>query len=417
MRAIIITIGDEILIGQIVDTNSAYISQRLGDVGVVIERKMSIGDRAEEIERSVGEAMESYDLVVVTGGLGPTKDDITKECFARLFGCSMRNDERVAQHVRELLNNRGIVYNELNRAQSMVPECCEVLFNRHGSAPGMWFNFQRADGGKSVMVSLPGVPFEMKGLMEDEVLPRLRERFELRASLHRTMITASLPESLLAKRIEGWEDALPEGVKLAYLPNARGVRLRLSVYEVESVEVAEALFDSLFSELEGIIEGHVVGYEGATMESLIHDRLLHMGVRLAVAESCTGGSLASRFTAMAGASGYFMGGVVSYSNESKMALLGVKSTTLESYGAVSEQVAIEMAEGARAAMQSDYAIATTGIAGPTGGGAEKPVGTICFGVVTPEKSYAITKNCGTDRSNIIDRGVAESLALLYAEVK
>lgn len=407
MRAAIITIGDELLIGQIVDTNSTYISQRLGSVGFVVEQKRAIGDSGEQIIENIGEAMARYDLVVVTGGLGPTKDDITKECFAQLFGCGMRRDEAVAQHVRELLADRGIEYNELNHAQSMVPECCEVLFNHHGTAPGMWFN-----GDSSVMISLPGVPFEMKRLMDDKVLPRLRARFDLKPTLHKTMITASFPESLLAKRIEGWEDALPKNIKLAYLPNAKGVRLRLSSYEVEDIEATNQLFDRLFKELEVIIEGHVVGYEGATVESLIHAQLLASGKTLAVAESCTGGALAAKFTAMAGASEYFNGGVVSYSDRSKMDILGVKSTTLESYGAVSEQTAIEMAEGVRKAMNSDYAIATTGIAGPTGGSDSKPIGTVWFGVATPNGSYASTKHCGTERSNVIDRAVAESLRKL-----
>lgn len=411
MNAIIITIGDELLIGQIVDTNSTYISQRLGSIGFVVEQKRSIGDSAEQISESVGEAMSRYDLVVVTGGLGPTKDDITKECFANLFGCGMRRDEGVAEHVRSLLANRGIEYNELNHAQSLVPECCEVLFNRHGTAPGMWFS-----GERSVMISLPGVPFEMKGLIEDEVLPRLKERFDLKPTLHRTMITASLPESLLAKRIEGWEDALPEGVKLAYLPNAKGVRLRLSSYEVSDIDETNQLFDKLFKELEVIITGHVVGYEGATVESLIHAKLLQSGQSLAVAESCTGGVLAAKFTAMAGASGYFNGGVVSYSDEAKMSILGVGAKTLASYGAVSEQTAIEMADGVRRVMNSDYAVATTGIAGPTGGSDAKPVGTVWFGVSTPNGTYAVTKHCGTERSNIIDRAVAESLALLLKEI-
>ncbi|MFR9651366.1 MAG: CinA family nicotinamide mononucleotide deamidase-related protein [Rikenellaceae bacterium] len=410
MRAAIITIGDELLIGQIVDTNSTYISQQLGSIGFVVEQKRAIGDSADKIIESVGEAMGRYDLVIVTGGLGPTKDDITKECFAKLFGCGMRRDESVSEHVRTLLANRGIEYNELNHAQSMVPECCEVLFNRHGTAPGMWFTDDN-----SVMISLPGVPFEMKGLMTDEVLPRLKERFKLKPTLHRTMITASLPESLLAKRIESWEDALPSEIKLAYLPNAKGVRLRLSSYEVADIDATNSLFDKLFRELEGIIAGHVVGYEGATVESLIHTQLLQREETLAVAESCTGGALAAKFTAMAGASNYFNGGVVAYSNEAKMSLLGVKRGTLEQFGAVSEEVAIEMADGVRKAMNSTYAIATTGIAGPTGGSEEKPIGTVWFALSTPNGCYASTKNCGTERSNVIDRAVAESLAILLKQ--
>ncbi len=412
MRAKIVTIGDEILIGQIHDTNSTYIAQRLSSAGFVVSEKISIGDGRAQIMSTLTAAMQSADVVIVTGGLGPTKDDITKTTLAEMFGCSMRYDEAVAAHVKWLLGLRGVEFNELNRGQAEVPICCEVLHNAHGTAPGMWFEREG-----SVLVSLPGVPFEMKRLIDDVVVPKLSERFETRASVHSTLITAGLPESILAKRIEAWEDALPEALKLAYLPSAGRVRLRLSAYDVESAELTESLIAQQFSELARIIPDNILGFEGVTMEQLIHDRLIELGESLAVAESCTGGALAAKFTAMAGASAYFMGGVVSYSNEAKMDLLGVKDETLAAYGAVSEQVAIEMAEGVRRAMHSDYGVSTTGIAGPSGGTQEKPVGTVWIGIATPERSFALHRHCGTERSQMIMRSVAEAMAILHSEQK
>ncbi len=407
MRATIVTIGDEILIGQIVDTNSAYISQRLSDAGVVVESKIAIGDNAEQITATLRTALEATDLVVVTGGLGPTKDDITKRTLAEMYGCEMRYDDAISRHVESLLAVRGVEYNSLNRAQAMVPECCEILFNRHGTAPGMWFE---RDG--AVLISLPGVPFEMKALIEEEVLPRLRGRFTLRSSVHRTLITSGLAESLLAERIADWESALPRGLKLAYLPSAGRVRLRLSAYDVADRAEMERAVEQQFEELEHIIPDYILGYDGVSMESIIHSRLIERGATLAVAESCTGGALASKFTAMAGSSNYLRGGVVSYSNESKIAVLGVDAESIERDGAVSEAVAREMAEGVRRVMDSDFAVSTTGIAGPTGGSDAKPIGTVWFGVATRERSFAVLRPCGTERSQVIARAVNEALVLL-----
>ncbi len=412
MKATIITIGDEILIGQIVDTNSAFIAQRLSSIGFVVESKISIGDSAEQITSTLLTATASTDLVIVTGGLGPTKDDITKRTLANMFDCAMRNDEEVAKHVERLLADRGVAYNELNQAQSMVPECCEVLFNAHGTAPGMWFNCSNG----SVIISLPGVPFEMKALIDDVIIDRLKYRFSLKESLHRTLITSGLAESILAERIESWELALPNYLKLAYLPGPGRVRLRLSAYEIENIDQIKSEIDLSFSKLEQIIPEHILGFENASVEEIIHNILIENGVTLSVAESCTGGAIASKFTAMAGASTYFLGGVVSYSNESKVDILGVTEESLEQYGAVSEAVAIEMVEGIRDVTGSDYAISTTGIAGPTGGSIEKPVGTVWFGIATPKGSFAVKKICGTERSQVIYRAVAEALAMIRKEL-
>lgn len=407
MKSTIVTIGDEILIGQILDTNSRYISQALNRIGVVVAERTSIGDSAEQIVATLDRALAQSDVVIITGGLGPTKDDITKHTLARYFNSELIYNEQVGSFVEQLLSRRGIAFTELNRGQAMVPECCTVLHNGHGTAPGMWFE---RDG--KVVISLPGVPFEMRHLIDDSVVPMLQERFELKAIVHRTMITSGIPESLLAERIAQWEDNLPQVLHLAYLPAPNIVRLRLSAYEVEE-QSAKELIDSEFDKLREVIPEAIVGFENATVEELVHRWMIENGKTLSVAESCTGGAIASKFTAMAGASAYFQTGVVSYSNEAKRDILGVDMEDIMRYGAVSETVAIQMAEGAKRAGGSDYAISTTGIAGPTGGSAEKPVGTVWFGVATPKGSFAVMKNCGTDRQQIIDRAVAHAIKLLY----
>lgn len=407
MKSTIITIGDEILIGQILDTNSRYISQALNRIGVVVTERTSIGDSAEQIVSTLDRALAQSDVVIITGGLGPTKDDITKHTLARYYNSELVYNEQVGSFVEQLLARRGIAFTELNRGQAMVPKCCTVLHNAHGTAPGMWFE---RDG--KVVVSLPGVPFEMRHLIDDSVVPMLAERFELKAIVHRTMITSGIPESILAERIATWEDNLPDVLHLAYLPAPNVVRLRLSAYEVDGQSISH-MIDDQFDKLKGIIPEAIVGFEDATVEQLVHRWMTENGKTLSVAESCTGGAIAAKFTAMAGASVYFNAGVVSYSNEAKRDILGVNMDDIVRYGAVSETVAIQMAEGVRRAGQSDYAVSTTGIAGPTGGSAEKPVGTVWIGIATPKGSFAVLKNCGTDRSQIIDRATAYAIKLLY----
>ena len=411
MNATIITIGDEILIGQIVDTNSVSIAKHLNSIGITIASKLSIGDRRDAIVESLTEAMTTSDIVIVTGGLGPTKDDITKHTLAQMFSSELVYNATEGEHVRSLLERRGIPFTELNRNQAMLPQCCTVLHNSHGTAPGMWFDTPR--GG--TLISLPGVPFEMEHLMEDEVIPRLKERYTLPSIVHSTLITRGIPESLLAERIEEWEDALPEYLHLAYLPAPNVVRLRLSAYEVDR-EVAEREIAHQFEALRAIIGDNIVGFEGATLEQQVHRILIERGKTLAIAESCTGGVIASKFTAMAGASAYLLGGVVAYANEVKRNILGVDPVSLECFGAVSEVVALEMAEGVRRTTGADYAIATTGIAGPSGGSKHKPVGTVWIALATPEGSRAIMRNSGTDRSQIINRASAYAIEMLYEEL-
>ena len=411
MKATIITIGDEILIGQILDTNSRYISRALNAHGIVVAERTSIGDDRTQIVETLDRALSQSEVVIITGGLGPTKDDITKHTLCDYFGSTLRYDEVEAEHIRSLLAVRNIAFNDLNRGQAMVPECCTVLHNAHGTAPGMWFE----QNGR-VVVSLPGVPFEMQHLIDEEVMPRLKTRFELREIVHRTMITFGIAESILAERIAKWEEALPDYIRLAYLPAPNVVRLRLSAYEVEGKEVRHEI-DNLFEELRSIIPDNIAGFEEASVEELVHNILINKGLTLATAESCTGGAIASKFTAQAGASAYFLCGVVSYSNESKNSVLGVEMSDITHFGAVSEQVAKAMASGARAISGADFAISTTGIAGPTGGSKEKPVGTVWIGVATPNRCFAVLKNCGTDRSQIISRATAYAIAMLYEELK
>ena len=412
MKASIITIGDEILIGQIVDTNSASIARHLNSIGVAIDEKLSIGDDAEQITSTLNRIMQRCEIVIITGGLGPTKDDITKHTLARLFSSELEYNATEGEHVRKLLERRGIPFTELNRAQAMLPKCCTVLHNAHGTAPGMWFE---AENG-CIVVSLPGVPFEMEHLMEDEVIPRIKSRFSLRSIVHLTIITRGIPESLLAERIASWEDALPDYMHLAYLPAPNIVRLRLSAYDVDKEAAERAMYEELEG-LRAIIGDNIVGLEGASVEQLVHNILTERGLRLAVAESCTGGAIASKFTAQAGASTYFMAGIVAYSNEAKRDILGVNMADIKRCGAVSEEVALQMAEGARRITGADYAIATTGIAGPTGGSETKPVGTVWMAIATPHGSRAMMRNSGTDRSQIVSRASAYAIEMLYEELK
>ena len=412
MKATIVTIGDEILIGQIVDTNSVSIAKRLNSIGITIAEKLSIGDSKEAIVSTLQRVMQGSEVVIITGGLGPTKDDITKHTLAEMFNSKLVYNDTEGEHVRALLARRGIEFTELNRGQAMLPECCTVLHNAHGTAPGMWFD--TPEGG--VVVSLPGVPFEMEHLMEDEVIPRLKERYTLQSIVHSTLITRGIPESILAERISQWEDALPDYLHLAYLPAPNVVRLRLSAYDVER-EQASREIESRFNDLRKIIGDNIVGYEGSSVEAQIHDILIKHGKSLAIAESCTGGMIASKFTAMAGASNYLLGGVVAYSNDVKCNILGVNRDDIECFGAVSEVVALEMAEGVRRITGADYAIATTGIAGSGGGSKHKPVGTVWMAVATPEGSRAVMRNSGTDRGQIISRASAYAIEMLYEELK
>lgn len=414
----LITVGDELLIGQVVDTNSAWIGRELGNIGAQVDRIVSVHDTAEEIRNAAESALSRAKVVIMTGGLGPTQDDITKKTLADLFsGGVLVRDTAVYEHVRRMTAERGLAFNELNQAQALVPEGCTVLPNRVGTAPGMMFVRRgKVDGREKLLFSLPGVPFEMKELVGRQVIPLIRSHFALRSVVHRTMITFGLAESVLAQTIAPWEDALPDWLHLAYLPNARGIRLRLSAYDVD-VAAATREIEDRFVKLRDYIAPYMLGFEPASVESAVAAILLERGKTLAVAESCTGGSISARITALAGASEYYRGGVTAYSNEAKAGILGVSMSDIEKYGAVSEPVARQMAAGALARFRADYAVSTTGVAGPGGGTPEKPVGTVWMAVAwrtsdNRTETFARLMRFSELREQNIERAATHALNML-----
>ena len=377
MKAEIITIGDEILIGQIVDTNSAWMAQQLNLHGIEVYQVTSVHDESDHILKALANAEKQVDLVLITGGLGPTKDDITKKCLCQYFESELVFNPGVFTHVESLLYARNLTINQLNFDQALLPALCTVLHNSVGTAAGMWF-----ERNGTIFVSMPGVPFEMEAIMTEEVLPRLMIRGNRQAIVHKTVLTFGLPESMLAQMIEKWESALPNFIHLAYLPSALTVRLRLSAYGLDKSNL-EAEIDKQVNELLGIVPEYVFGFDDDNLGHIIGRMLIKSSKTMAVAESCTGGNIAHQITSNAGSSAYFKGGIVAYSNEIKTRLLNVPEEMIETYGAVSQQVAEAMALGAQKAMEADFAISTTGIAGPDGGSEEKPVGTIWIAVAGP----------------------------------
>lgn len=410
MQAEIITIGDEILIGQIVDTNSAWIATRFAENGITIGRIVSVSDTADEIQQAMSSALSRVDIVIMTGGLGPTKDDITKPTIARFFGMKLVRDQATYEYVRDMMAARGVEFNQSNQSQAMVPDGCTVLHNRNGSAPGMLLR-----QGNKMLFSLAGVPFEMKSLVDEQVLPIIRSEFKLQAMVHRTVITFGMAESVLSETIEPWELALPEYLHLAYLPNPRGIRLRLSAYDVEQ-SVATAEIERQFIALRQIIAPYYLGYEPSSVEDSLAQVLVERGETLALAESCTGGLISSRITMLEGASKYYLGGVTSYSNSVKETVLGVAAADLEQYGAVSQQVVEQMAFGVRRLMKSDYAIATSGVAGSTGGTAEKPVGTVWIAIAWDGGVESRLMRFGTVRDQNIERAATHALNMLRLHI-
>ena len=407
MKAEIITIGDEILIGQIVDTNSAWMGEQFNLSGIEIYQITSVHDDHDHIMRAIKSAEEHADLVVITGGLGPTKDDITKHTLCEYFNTKLVFHEPTLKTIYERFKHRGIDMNKLNRDQAMLPESCTILPNKMGTAPGMWF-----EKNDTIFVSMPGVPFEMKYLVEFELLPRLRETGRTKAIFHKTVLTQGVPESMLAERIEDWEDTLPSHIKLAYLPNPMAVRLRLSAIG-DDVDVLKSDVESEILKLQKIVPEAIFGYDTETMSEVIGRQLVLQNKKLAVAESCTGGYISHLITSVSGSSEYYNGSVTSYSNEMKEQLLGVSRDNLEKHGAVSEQVAREMVEGVKRVMKADYAVATTGIAGPTGGTEEKPVGTVWIAVSGPEKTFVKKYTfVGDQRDRNIVRSGQTALQLL-----
>lgn len=406
MRAIIITIGDEILMGQILDTNSRYMAKRLTDIGVEVVEMLTIPDKRDEIFETVDYAMEQSDLVLVTGGLGPTKDDVTKKVLADFFGTRLVFNEQAMEWLEELLRHRNLPMNEGNRSQAYLPENCRVLHNFKGTASGMWFE----KGWKS-LISMPGVPFEMEHLMETYVIPDLKAKYPNLQLEYRMVKVYDVPESQLAAHLEKWEDSLKEGFKLAYLPSPGMVRLRITA-KGEAVKRLEEMYESLKLELKGM--RYTEGDDA--LEIQVGQLLREKGVTVATAESCTGGEIAHLLTSVPGSSDYFKGSVVAYANEVKVNVLGVNPADIEREGVVSEPVVLQMAEGVRRVMGTDYAVATSGVAGPAGGTPEKPVGTVWIGVATPRGYFARKYVFSFTRERNIAKAAAKALELLSMEM-
>ena len=434
MIASIITIGDELLIGQVVDTNSAWMAERLNEVGIALHQITSVHDDRQHILTAMEEAFSRADIVLTTGGLGPTKDDITKHVMCEYFHNTLVEDPHVREHIHILYQERPDVLNRLTATQWMVPACATILPNRVGSAPIMVFEKRgkrlevkgdEARGeGKKLLIAMPGVPHEMQIAMTEQVIPYIRlkvkgdeargERLEVKGEIiHRTLMLHGIPESTLAIRIEEWENALPSYMHLAYLPKDGMIRLRLSSYGEATAEEMNQQIDLL----RPLISDYLLATEDLPLETILGNLLKQHGQTISTAESCTGGRLAAALNAQSGSSAYYMGSVVAYDNAIKEQVLGVKHTTLEEYGAVSEQTVREMAEGVRALMQTDYAIATSGIAGPTGGTTDKPVGTVWIAWATPNGTYAKCFRLGTLREQITQRAVTTALVHLIRIIR
>ncbi len=409
MKIGIIIIGDEILIGQVVDINSSWISREINKIGFRTETVITVGDDGKSISEAIDRCFQVADVVFMTGGLGPTKDDITKKVICKKFGTHLILNEIVLENVKCMLAKRGVELTENNHDQAMVPATSMVINNAVGTAPGIMMN---KDG--KLLFSMPGVPFEMRYLMEHEIIPFLKKHYNLQPVFHKTLLLTGIAESILAEKISVWEDSLQKNVHLAYLPAYSSLRLRLSVYEPTAE--TSAYIDEKIEELKTIVGEHIIAYEDIKLEELAGRILKENSFTVATAESCTGGKVASLLTSISGSSEYFKGSVVAYSNEVKVNVLGVNSTDLEKYGAVSSQVAEQMASGVRKLINSDFAVATTGIAGPTGGSAEKPVGTVWIAVATPTKVVSKKYVFGNDRSINTERFAASALAMLILEL-
>lgn len=416
-RASICTIGDEILIGQIVDTNSSHIARALNACGVKVNSMLSIGDDYETIINSLKAELTENEVVIVTGGLGPTKDDITKKALAELSGATQwKEDARQLEIIHRILHSRGLDVLDINRAQALVPETCEVIPNRLGTAPIMVFRFTAESfGHATTLYSLPGVPFEALGALQD-VVDDICIHNNLKKIYHRTIMTYGVAESALAKRIEAWEDALPEDIHLAYLPNAlTGVRLRLSAYG--DADTQQERIEAEIATLKNLIGDVIYSYEDDTLEGCIGKLLKRYSKTLSTAESCTGGLIASMITSVPGASEYFLGSVVSYANSVKQDVLGVPEDILKNFGAVSSECVGAMADGVRKLTGTDFAVATSGIAGPGGGSEEKPVGLVWIGVSSKRGTETFKLVFNSDRKRNIERFASSALYKIFKKIE
>jgi nicotinamide-nucleotide amidase len=412
MKAAIITVGDEILIGQIVDTNSGIIAKYLDKIGIGVYEMRSITDDKSHILETLAAFQNKVDLVVITGGLGPTKDDITKKTLCDYFDDQLVINQEVLAHVTGLIEGffkRPIT--QINKDQALVPSKCQILFNQVGTAPGMWMQ-----KGSTVFISLPGVPYEMKYLMEHQVVPKLVITFERPYIIHKTILTYGVGESLLAERIANWEDSLPDFIKLAYLPSPGRVRLRLSARGINEKILQDGIALQV-EKLQLLISDCIVGFDdGETLEVVLGRLLRDKKKTIATAESCTGGKIATLLTSVAGSSNYFKGSIVSYATQTKVDILGVSQNTIDEFSVVSTQVAEEMALKAQKLLQVDYAIATTGNAGPNKGDADAELGTVYIAIATPNGVFSELCNFGQPREKVIDRAVNKGMEMIYKEI-
>ena len=412
MKATIVTIGDEILIGQIVDTNSSYIAKALDKIGVQTHEMLSVSDNKQHILETFAALQNKVDLVIITGGLGPTKDDITKHTFCEYFDDSLIENPLVLKHVTDIIEGfykRPLT--QMNKDQALVPSKCEVLFNKMGTAPGMWMKKEN-----TVYISLPGVPYEMKYIVDNEIIPKVVREYKRPYIIHKTILTYGVGESMIAERIEEWENNLPSFIKLAYLPSPGRVRLRLTA-RGEHNEILEKAIDENVISLTKIIGDFIVGFdEDETIEVVIGKLLTQNRKTISTAESCTGGKIAQMLTSVAGASNYFRGSVVSYATDTKISVLGVDGKTIEKYSVVSAKVAEEMVLGIQKLMKTDYAIATTGNAGPNKGDANAEVGIVFIAFATPSAVFVEEFNFGQPREKVIDRTANKALEIMQKEI-
>jgi len=412
MKAVIITIGDEILIGQIVDTNSGFISKSLDKIGIDIHEIISISDNKKHILETFAKLQNQVDLVLITGGLGPTKDDITKHTFCEYFEDQLVRNEEVEKHVIDLIEkamNRPA--SQMNKDQALVPSKCTVLHNAVGTAPGMWMKKEN-----TVYISLPGVPYEMKYILENGIIPKIVKEYKRPYIIHKTILTYGQGESLVAERIENWENNLPEFIKLAYLPSPGRVRLRLSARGIDK-ELLEKKINQNVLLLTQLIGDIIVGYEeDETIEVMLGRLLTSKNATLATAESCTGGKIAQVITSVPGASNYFKGSVVSYATETKISVLGISSELIKEHSVVSYEVAKEMALAVKKIMNTDYAIATTGNAGPSKGDGNSEIGTVFIAIASPNDLVVEEFNFGQPRVKVIDRAVNKAFEMLQKEI-
>lgn len=412
MNVSIIAIGDELLIGQVIDTNSGDIARHIAPAGWKVNDVQVVADSPQAIKSAIARAFETSDVVLTTGGLGPTKDDITKQVMCEIFGGEMKESPEVLANVMEVMEKRGLKLNDLTAAQAIVPTSCKVIQNRVGTAPIMWFEKE-----SKVLVAMPGVPFETREMFTSEVFPMLCRRFKTDVNIsHRTMMVCDISESLLATKLDEWENALPPYLHLAYLPKPGLIRLRLDGQHHDK-ETLEMEMDRQYAKLRELTGEHFLADGDLTPAGILLNALAEHGLSLATAESCTGGNIAHMITSVPGSSNAMKGGVVAYSNEVKHALLGVDNDTLARFGAVSIPVVEQMSKGACNACCADIGIATSGIAGPGGGSAEKPVGTVCIAVSTPKFTISHTYHFPGDRQRVIDRASTTGLIMAVKAVR